>query len=113
MNDDFNTALASAALFDMAREINTYLKQDVLDKAALQKAADVYIALLNIMGLDFSADNSANDGLVDDLMNLLIDLRKQARAEKNYAMADQIRNQLNEIGVVLEDTKQGTTWKRK
>ena len=71
------------------------------------------IALLNIMGLDFSADNSANDGLVDDLMNLLIDLRKQARAEKNYAMADQIRNQLNEIGVVLEDTKQGTTWKRK
>ena len=63
------------------------------------------------MGLDFSADNGANDGLVDDLMNLLIDLRKQARAEKNYAMADQIRNQLNEIGVVLEDTKQGTTWK--
>ena len=113
MNDDFNTALASAALFDMAREINTYLKQDVLDKTALQKAADVYTALLSIMGLDFSADNGANDGLVDDLMNLLIDLRKQARAEKNYAMADQIRNQLNEIGVVLEDTKQGTTWKLK
>ena len=113
MNDDFNTALASAALFDMAREINTYLKQDVLDKAALEKAADVYTALLNIMGLDFTVENGANDGLVDDLMNLLIDLRKQARAEKNYAMADQIRNQLNEIGVVLEDTKQGTTWKRK
>jgi cysteinyl-tRNA synthetase len=54
-----------------------------------------------------------DDGLVDDLMNLLIDLRKQARAEKNYAMADQIRNQLSEIGVLLEDTKQGTTWKRK
>ena len=63
------------------------------------------------MGLDFTVENGANDGLVDDLMNLLIDLRKQARAEKNYAMADQIRNQLNEIGVVLEDTKQGTTWK--
>ena len=73
----------------------------------------MYTALLYIMGLDFTADASANDGLVDDLMNLLIDLRKQARAEKNYAMADQIRNQLNEIGVVLEDTKQGTTWKRK
>ena len=113
MNDDFNTALASAALFDMAREINTYLKQDVLDKTALQKAADTYTALLNIMGLDFVAADNANDGLVDDLMNLLIDLRKQARADKNYAMADQIRNQLNEIGVILEDTKQGTTWKRK
>ena len=65
------------------------------------------------MGLDFAAADAVDDGLVDDLMNLLIDLRKQARAEKNYAMADQIRNQLNEIGVVLEDTKQGTTWKRK
>lgn len=65
------------------------------------------------MGLDFNAADNANDGLVDDLMNLLIDLRKQARADKNYAMADQIRNQLNEIGVILEDTKQGTTWKRK
>lgn len=113
MNDDFNTALASAALFDMAREINTYLKQDVLDKVALQKAADIYSTLLGIIGLTFASDNNANDGLVDDLMNLLIDLRKQARADKNYAMADQIRNQLNEIGVLLEDTKQGTTWKRK
>lgn len=115
MNDDFNTALASAALFDMAREINTYLKQDVLDKTALQKAMDTYTALLNIMGLDFiAASHSANDDtLTDELMRLLIDLRKQARTEKNYAMADQIRNQLNEIGVVLEDTKQGTTWKRK
>ena len=113
MNDDFNTALASAALFDMAREINTYLKQEVLDKTALQKAADTYTALLSIMGLDFAVDNSIDDGLVDDLMNLLINLRKQARADKNYAMADQIRNQLNELGVILEDTKQGTTWKRK
>ena len=113
MNDDFNTALASAALFDMAREINTYLKNEVLDKAALEKAAASYTALLNIMGLDFAAAGAVDDGLVDDLMNLLIDLRKQARAEKNYAMADQIRNQLNEIGVLLEDTKQGTTWKRK
>ena len=85
----------------------------MLDKTALQKAADTYTVLLSIMGLDFAADNGMDDGLVDDLMNLLIDLRKQARADKNYAMADQIRNQLNEIGVILEDTKQGTTWKRK
>ena len=113
MNDDFNTALASAALFDMAREINTYLKEDVLDRNALQKACDTFNTLLGIMGLDFALTAPQNDGLVDDLMALLIDLRKQARADKNYAMADQIRNQLAEIGVVLEDGKQGTTWKRK
>lgn len=113
MDDDFNTALASAALFDMAREINTYLKQEVLDQAALQKAAERFATLSGIMGLDFAADSNTDDGLADALMNLLIDLRKQVRAEKNYAMADQIRNQLNEIGVLLEDTKQGTTWKRK
>ena len=63
--------------------------------------------------MDFAAKEDENDGLTEALMQLLIDLRKQARQEKNYAMADQIRNQLNEIGVILEDTKQGTTWKRK
>ena len=113
MNDDFNTALASAALFDMAREINTYLKETTLDRQAMQKASEVYTTLLSIMGLDFAAKEDENDGLTEALMQLLIDLRKQARQEKNYAMADQIRNQLNEIGVILEDTKQGTTWKRK
>ena len=113
MNDDFNTALASAALFDMAREINTYLKETTLDRQAMQKVSEVYTTLLSIMGLDFAAKEDENDGLTEALMQLLIDLRKQARQEKNYAMADQIRNQLNEIGVILEDTKQGTTWKRK
>lgn len=113
MNDDFNTALASAALFDISREINTYLKQDVLHAPSLQAAFTIFEALLQVMGLDFNPQTGEDDGLADQLMALLIDLRKQARADKNYAMADQIRNQLNEIGIILEDGKQGTTWKRK
>ena len=112
MNDDFNTALASGNLFDMVREINTYLNAEVVDKAALVKINEIFQALLDVLGLDFAAKAGEDDGLVDSLMNLLIDLRKQARADKNYALADQIRQQLGEIGIVLEDTKQGTTWKK-
>lgn len=112
MNDDFNTALASAALFDLAREINTYLQQETLDQNALKQAQHTFTALLDVLGIDFTLDSKNSDGLVEDLMQLFIELRRQARAEKNYALADQIRNQLNEIGITLEDTKQGTTWKR-
>jgi len=113
MNDDFNTALASAALFDMSREINIYLKQDEINGAALKEAMDIFGTLLQVMGIDFEERDIEDNGLTNQLMTLLIDLRKQARAEKNYAMADQIRNQLNEIGIILEDGKQGTTWKKK
>jgi cysteinyl-tRNA synthetase len=76
------------------------------------KINEIFQALLDVLGLDFAAKAGEDDGLVDSLMNLLIDLRKQARADKNYALADQIRQQLGEIGIVLEDTKQGTTWKK-
>ena len=112
MNDDFNTALASGNLFDMVREINTYLNSEVVDKTALAKINEIFQALLTVLGLDFTVKAEEDNGLVDSLMNLLIDLRKQARADKNYALADQIRQQLGEIGIVLEDTKQGTTWKK-
>lgn len=112
MNDDFNTALAGGSLFDLVREINSYLNGAVLDRAALQKAADILTALLDVLGLDFSQQSSGDDGLSEQLMELLIGLRKQAREEKNYGLADQIRQQLAGIGIVLEDTKQGTTWKK-
>ncbi len=112
MDDDFNTALAGAALFDLAREINTYLQGNAPDRGALLEAEATFGRLLDVMGVDFSA-SAREDGLTEALMQLLIDLRAQARGEKNYALADRIRNQLGEIGIVLEDGKQGTTWKRK
>ena len=72
--------------------------------------------LSGILGLDLWANdnkNAADDGLLNDVLELLIALRKEARAEKNYKLADDIRNRLGEIGIILEDAPTGTVWKRK
>jgi len=114
MDDDFNTALAGAAFYDFVREVNIYLKQPILDKQAMQQAEEIWLKLANVMGLNLLYEaEGAQDELLEQVMELMIALRKEARAAKNYAMADDIRNRLGEIGIVLEDSPQGTTWKRK
>lgn len=114
MDDDFNTALAQGVLFDFVREINIYLKSEVKKETAVL-AQKTLLELAGIMGLDLNSKEEVKetDGLLDQVMELIIALRKEARANKNYQMADDIRNRLNEIGIVLEDSPQGTTWKRK
>ena len=114
MDDDFNTALAQGALFDFVREINIYLKGEVKKESVLS-AQKTLLELAGIMGLDLTAKekNEPNDNLLNKVMDLVIALRKEARESKNYQTADYIRNGLNAIGIVLEDSPQGTTWKRK
>lgn len=111
MDDDFNTALGLSALFDLARDVNTYLRQDSHEKALLEEAQKCFDDLLYVFGLDFSA-NKTDDSLADDLMALLIDLRAQARADKQFALADAIRDRLSDLNITLEDGKTGTTWKK-
>ena len=114
MNDDFNTALAGAAFYDFVREVNIYLKNAVLDKKAMQEAEAIWLKLAEVFGLDLLAEKTdGNDETLNQVMELVIALRKEARVNKNYQMADDIRNRLNEIGIVLEDSPQGTTWKKK
>jgi len=66
-----------------------------------------------VLGITLLYEEKAEDSLTPRLMQLIIDLRTQARADKNFALADAIRNGLTEIGVVLEDTPRGTIWRRK
>jgi len=114
MNDDFNTALAGAAFYDFVREVNIYLKNAILDKRAMEEAEGIWLKLADVFGLDLLAEKAeGNDETLNQVMELVIALRKEARANKNYQMADDIRNRLNEIGIVLEDSPQGTTWKKK
>lgn len=111
MSDDFNTALAIAALFDLAKEINTYLKEKELDKNALQETKETFTELLNVLGIEFPAERGEDkESLVDDLMTLIIDIRQKARKNKDFQTADYIRDELKEIGVILEDTPQGAKW---
>ena len=116
MDDDFNTALAISELFALSKEFNIYY-QAVADGTpfdaegfAQAKAAWDYMA--GIIGLFEQQEDAASDGLADKLMNLIIAIRQDARKEKNWALADKIRDELKEAGIALEDTKNGVRWKR-
>lgn len=125
MDDDFNTALAGAVWFDLAREVNGYLNKLHADKteAALQglkQAAELFAAFNQVLGV-FKEDagqlvmhqqHGADDALVDQLLQLVVEIRQQARQNKDWATADTIRDRLKEMGVTLEDTPQGVRWKK-
>ena len=116
MDDDFNTALAISQMFGLAKEINRYHQEvergAAFDAANFKKAADAYHAMAEIIGIFEQEEAAADDGLADALMELIIGIRQEARAAKNWAVADKIRDGLKEAGVVLEDTPTGVRWKR-
>ncbi len=112
MDDDFNTPVALGALFEGVSEINKILAAGSVD-AALARAYEsaLRVAFDDILGLDLFAREAGGDlAIAGDLVNLLIDLRKEARARKDFATSDAIRDRLKALGVVLEDTKEGTRW---
>ena len=116
MDDDFNTALAISQMFGLAKEINRYHQEvergAAFDAVNFKKAADAYRAMAAIIGIFEQEEASADDGLTDALMELIIGIRQEARTAKNWAVADKIRDGLKEAGVVLEDTPTGVRWKR-
>ena len=69
------------------------------------------VEMADIIGILEEDDNSADDGLVDNLMNLIIDIRQNARKNKDWATADKIRDELKNIGITLEDSPTGVRWK--
>lgn len=116
MDDDFNTALAISQMFGLAKEINRY-HQEVergtsFDAANFKKAADAFYTMAEIIGIFEQEEMAADDGLADALMDIIIGIRQEARAAKNWAVADKIRDGLKNAGVVIEDTPTGVRWKR-
>ncbi|AVF55377.1 cysteine--tRNA ligase [Pseudomonas fulva] len=113
MNDDFGTPEACAVLFDLVREINRLRESDVSAAAGLagrlRELGDV-LGVLQLEADDFL--RAGAEGKVDAAqVEGLIQARLQARADKNWAESDRIRDQLTAMGVVLEDSKGGTTWR--
>jgi cysteinyl-tRNA synthetase len=122
MDDDFNTAGAIASLHEMAGEVNAFIEHNELERgknpqllAAAAAGAQTVKNLAMVLGL-FRAKSAAtpakDDPLPGQLMALLIKLRQEARASKNFALADGIRKGLIEIGITLEDRPGGTEWRR-
>ncbi len=115
MDDDFNTPRAIAATFDFIKKTASWIERepDKLSVPTLEKLTSVLKSLLDdVLGLlpeSFEKEETSSDKM-DGVMELLISLRAQLRAEKNFALADEIRNKLTELGITLKDTREGTTW---
>lgn len=121
MRDDFNTALAISHMFALAKEINIYNKEVVdsqgkPDGKLVAILNDVFAEMCSIIGVletkASAAPAEAGDNKEAALVEMLIQMRQDARASKNYALADQLRNQLTAIGIVLQDTPQGVKWSK-
>jgi cysteinyl-tRNA synthetase len=114
MDDDFNAPMALGALQTLTGEVNKLLNgNDVVSRRTLEAIESLYSDLGGkVLGIVPAVDARSGDQQREDgLIQLLIQLRKQARDEKNYAWGDQIRNQLKELGVTLEDRADGTVYK--
>ena len=116
MDDDFNTALAISQMFGLAKEINRYHQEiergAAFDAKSFVKVTNAYHEMAAIIGIFEQEETQADDGLADALMELIIGIRQEARAAKNWAVADRIRDGLKEAGVIIEDTPTGVRWKR-
>jgi cysteinyl-tRNA synthetase len=109
MCDDFNTAKLIATLFEMSAIINSFLtttdSQRVIGSATLQLLTSTFTAYLsNVLGIKEEKNNSEKTA---EVMHILMQLRNEAKSIKNFALSDRIRNQLKQIGIVIQDSKMG------
>ncbi len=110
MSDDFNTAKALAVLFEMSSRINDFksgnASLDEIDAETFARFKTTYIEFMEeVLGL--KDDASQDEKLLDSVLKVLIDLRKKAREDRNYALSDKIRDDLKRVGVQLKDGKEG------
>ena len=104
MDDDLNTADAISAVFELVTAINTAVKDGASGEFA-QKSLDTLMELANVLGL--LQQEFEEEVVIDDELQALIDERQEARKAKNFARADEIRDELKARGLILKDTPQG------
>ena len=109
MDEDFNTAGALGTIFDLVRMINTARDGGATD-SELESAQGTLLELTGVLGLTLDEGESETSS-ADAFVDLLLDLRQELRSQKNYALSDRIRDELIKLGVVIEDTPQGSTWR--
>ena len=120
MNDDFNTGLATGVLFDFVKDINIYYNAVnsgvAIDKEAVIEAKETFKTILDILGIlesEWNTQESYAGSDYDALMEMILSVRETARKEKQYKLADEIRDKLAELGITVEDSATGARWKKR
>lgn len=106
MDDDLNTADAIAAIFDLVRDINTKILDKNVSYNVCSTAADLFDELCAVLGILYNRKSNDLDSEIEEL----IKQRQEAKKNKDFATADKIRDDLKARGIILKDTRQGTTW---
>jgi cysteinyl-tRNA synthetase len=107
MDDDFNTANGIAVLFELSKQANLYLLEKNTSERVIYAFLREFEQLLDVLGITLQEEE-----LLDEEIEALIQKRNEARKNRNFALADQIRDELKARNIILEDTPQGTRWKR-
>ena len=107
MDDDFNTANGVSTLFELSKLSNLYLMEKNTSEEVIQAFMNEFETLFDVLGLSLK-----DEELLDEEIEALIEKRTQARKERNFQLADEIRDQLKEMNIIIEDTPQGIRWKR-
>lgn len=108
MDDDFNTANAISVLFELARIANIYLNETNTDEKVLISFMETFEGIGDVLGIEFAVESE----LLDEEIEALLQERVEARKNRDFARSDEIRDHLQAQGIILEDTRQGTRWKR-
>ncbi len=111
MDDDFNTPVALSIMLSFAKKLENYAKENP-EKNTLSKALGILNDFTLILGIEFSGNHVPQVGIVEDLMDLIVDVREVARKKGDWEMADEIRRRLDSLKITLEDTSAGTRWRR-
>ncbi|MDF4190709.1 cysteine--tRNA ligase [Ligilactobacillus salivarius] len=108
MDDDFNVQNGITVVYEMAKQLNVYSEKEKVYTDTINNLINTYKKVVEIFGISFSEEKE----LLDDTIEQLIQERNEARKNKNFKRSDEIRDLLKEQGIILEDTAQGTRWKR-
>ena len=110
MDDDFNTANAVTAWYDLSKLANKYVLENTTSTKVIQRFKEVYQIFSDVLGVPL--EGKENDVLLDEDIEKLIEERNEARKNKDFARADEIRDMLKEQNIILEDTPQGVRFRR-
>ena len=112
LDDDFNTPIALSILFELAKAVNLQRDQDIDQANALSQLLQKLGGYIGILQTDADSFLKRGVDLADEDIDAKIKQRDEAKANKDFALSDQIRGELTKLGIVLEDSADGTTWRR-